>query len=192
MTVIDGATMLTHSGEYVQPLWPDTFTPRIEDIAHALSNLGRFTGHTSEFYSVAQHSCYVAALLPPGLELAGMLHDASEAYLGDMATPLKRHPFFGSAYRSAERALTARIEEVFGVNTDHDLVHHADKRMLATERRDLMPDVEGEWLILRGVKPLADLIVPWPPAQARLTFLAMFQTFSGQMTVDECIAETAA
>lgn len=174
--MIDGATMLTSTGRYVQPLYPNDWTPDIEEIAHALSNLCRFTGHVREFYSVAEHSCRVAEQLPDELQLAGLLHDAAEAYLGDMATPLKTHPFFGSAYRSAERALEQRIGEAFGVDLDHDLIHSADKRLLATERRDLMPATDEAWLILQHVRPLKDVIVPWTPIWAKHEFLLRYET----------------
>ncbi len=175
--MIDGAVMLTSAGRYVTPLYPADWEPWVDEIAHHLANICRFTGATHHHYSVAEHSCRVADLLPDELQLAGLLHDAAEAYLGDMATPLKRHPFFGKAYRSAERALMARIEKVFGVDCDHDLIHWADRRLLATEKRDLMPDDgDGEWLILRGVKPLADRIVPWSQERAEQTFLTLFDS----------------
>ena len=180
---IDGPVMLTCSGRYISPLFPHDWEPDIDEIAHALSNLCRFTGHTTSFYSVAEHSCRVADLLPEGLKLSGLLHDASEAYLGDLASPLKHHPFFGEAHRSAERALMTRIEETFGVDCDTDLVHWADRRLLATEKRDLLPDVPGEWLILRGVKPLRSRIVPWSAERARAAFLNVF---------DDCTVRAAA
>ena len=181
--MIDGAVMLTSEGRYVEPLYPGHWEPDIDEIAHALSQINRFTGHTRVPYSVAEHSCRVASLLPAELQLAGLLHDASEAYLGDMASPLKHHPFFGDAYRAAERALMSRIDETFRVRTDHDLVHHADRRMLATEKRDLLPDVPGEWLILRGVRPLDARIVPWSAQRARAAFLNIF---------DDCVVRAAA
>lgn len=181
--MIDGAVMLTCGGRYVTPLYPFEWEPDVDEIAHALSQTNRFTGHTTVPYSVAEHSVRVASLLPDELQLAGLLHDASEAYLGDMASPLKYHPFFGEAYRSAERALMRRVDETFGVRTDHELVHHADRRMLATEKRDLLPDVPGEWLILRGVRPLTSRIEPWTAGRARAAFLNVF---------DDCMARAAA
>lgn len=172
--MIDGPVMLTRSGEYVQPLYPWEWTPRIDDIAHALSNLCRFTGHTSSFYSVAEHSCRVSDLLPDELQLAGLLHDAAEAYLGDMATPLKAHTHIGAGYSSLERALDERLEEVFGVDLADPRVKQADLILLATERRDLMPATMEEWKILRGVRPLEAPIFPWTPSQARVAFLSRF------------------
>ena len=177
--MIDGAQIRTHSGDYVWPLYPWKWTPRIDDITFALSNLTRFTGHT-DFYSVAEHSCRVSDLLPAELQLAGLLHDAAEAYLGDCASPLKHHPMFGEAYRAAERALMERIEEVFRIDTDHDLIHWADLRLLATEKRDLLGGDES-WRLLEGVRPLADVIVPWSPEAARTAFLSRYRLLALEM-----------
>ena len=174
MTVIDGPTMYTSTGRYVWPLRPDWFTPDITEIADHLSKINRFLGATRVPYSVAEHSVRVVELLPPELQLAGLLHDASEAYLGDMPSYLKRDPEFGEPYRRAERRLSARIEKVFGVGLDHDLIHWADRRLLATERRDLLSHDDAEWLVLRGVKPLRGRIVPWGWVEARDRFLACF------------------
>jgi HD superfamily phosphodiesterase len=121
---------------------------QLPDIAHALGNICRFTGHCSRFYSVAEHSINVAlvAQAPTRLEttvrLAALLHDASEAYLNDVARPLKYRPEF-KFYRDAEANLQSRIEEKYlGAPTyDHE-VHHivkqADDIMLGIEARDLM------------------------------------------------------
>jgi hypothetical protein len=171
--MINGPVIQTASGAYVSPLYPHEWTPDIGDIAHALSNLCRFTGHTRTFYSVCEHSCRVSDILPSELKLAGLLHDASEAYLGDMSRPMKHHPFFGEAYRSVERALQGRIDDLFGVKSDAPEIHQADLVLLGTEKRDLMPRGE-DWKLLEGVRPLEETIRPWSPQFAKVAFLQRY------------------
>lgn len=79
----------TFTGIYIDPLNPEPDQIHIEDIAHALSHICRFNGHTKEFYSVANHSIWVAAHCPEELRLQALLHDASEAYLCDIPKPFK-------------------------------------------------------------------------------------------------------
>ncbi len=88
--------MTTLSGHVINLLDPDPKTLAVEDIALGLSNLCRYAGQVTQFYSVAQHSVLVAQLVAehhPGdyeLILAGLLHDGTEAYLVDMPSPLKK------------------------------------------------------------------------------------------------------
>lgn len=148
---------------------------RIVDIAHALANLCRFNGHTQDFYSVAQHSVIVSRNVPDHLALAALLHDASEAYLGDMVRPLKRSM---PAYREAEANVERVIEEAFGLAlTDEDraIIKFADERALMTERRDLLRPSSHRWnLIDRNAKPFIDEIEPQGPREARAAFLDRF------------------
>lgn len=88
--VPEGEWIQTYSGVAFDLENPQPYMIRLMDVAHALSQTCRFTGHTSKFYSVAQHSVMVSYLSNPQNALVGLLHDFTEAYLTDLATPVKR------------------------------------------------------------------------------------------------------
>ncbi len=169
----------THSGRRFRPLEPDAGSIVIEDIAHALSQQCRFSGHTVVPYSVAEHSVRVAELLetwaaPKQVQLWGLLHDASEAYLVDIPMPLKHTDAF-AAYRVAERALMLAVCERFGLPADEPgRVRRADAILLATEARDLMPFRPEHWSGLVE-QPLNETIKPWHPLTAKRAFLSAFE-----------------
>lgn len=125
-------TFQAASGCMVNLVNPTIQQIRIDDISHALGNLCRFGGHTSPFYSVAQHSCLVAALAPPHLKLAALLHDASEAYLGDVIKPLKH--LLGHTYTALEDEFMQVIGDKFGIpQMDFAAVLEYDLRALELE-----------------------------------------------------------
>lgn len=160
-------TILLSSGRYFEFTNPMPLT--IEEVAHALAHLCRFTGHCSSFYSVAQHSVLVSRLLPPQLAMQGLLHDAVEAVLGDMSGPLKR---LFPEYKALEHRVEAVILEGFGLPTQLDpLVKRADLVALRTEQRDLMRKEGGSWTCLDGIEPDARPIYPFSPDVAREMFL---------------------
>ncbi len=169
----------TYTGRRFRPLAPVTQDIDIRDIAHALSQQCRFSGHTTVHYSVAEHSVRVCRLLhewgcPPSVQLWGLLHDASEAYLVDIPSPLKSCPEF-NGYRVAEARLMAQICERFGLSPSMPTnVGYADSVMLATEARDLMPFRPEHWIGLSS-SPLYETIVPWPAGWARHEFLTAFE-----------------
>lgn len=130
----------TNSGRFVDLTQPKHDDLDIYDIAHSLSLQCRFSGHCRVYYSVAEHSWHVARLLSqfsPEVQLAGLLHDASEAYLTDMPSPVKA---LMPEYREFEDNLMAKIAERFGFEYPlHPAIKHADRVMLATEAHYLMP-----------------------------------------------------
>jgi uncharacterized protein len=122
------------------------FKPDIAEISHALAHLCRFTGHTPEFYSVAQHCCLVWDHLPVRFKLAGLLHDATEAYISDLSAPLKHMPGM-EYYNELEERLYSRIAAVFGLpgRLPREVVEQ-DLRALATEAKSFFgADVYHDW-----------------------------------------------
>lgn len=130
------AVVQTYSGRLVDLA---AFTPDdvvLQDITHALAMQARFTGHTLCRYSVAQHSMLVAYLCPPELAKQALFHDASEAYLGDVSTPLKS---MLPDYVALEAKIQHAICEAMGVPHDLDpRVKEADRLALEIEYRRLM------------------------------------------------------
>ncbi len=173
----DHNDILTFSGVYFSPLKPRQEDVRIEDIAHHLANTCRFSGAVRSFYSVAQHSWFVSRLCDPEWAMEGLLHDATEAYINDIATPLKRAPEF-RAYKESEEHLANTIADALNIRRGgsraHPSIKEADVRMLFTEKRDLMPITDYLWTP-QGVEPYPALhIVPWSPEQAERQFLHRF------------------
>ena len=170
-----GGWLHTFTGKRFYPLDPRPEEICIEDIAHSLSQQGRFAGHSNVFYSVAEH-CVRASFAVPDIRDArwALLHDASEAYLVDVPTPLKRLPEF-AAYREAETALMIVICERFGLSVaEPPSVKEADARMLLTEKRDLMSPAPAPWG-REDILPYDQKIVPWTAVDAERRFLSRFQ-----------------
>jgi len=138
-----GNWMQTVGGRAFYPLDPRPEDIDIEDIAHALSLVCRFGGHCSTFYSVAEHSVRVSmAIVEAGgtrtEAFAGLMHDAAEAYLGDMIWPLKQAPSV-AGYKAIEHRVQSVIFAKFGLPDElPPIVKRFDLVLLSTEKRDLM------------------------------------------------------
>lgn len=170
--IIDGTEGLifTFSGETINPLHPDPTHIHVVDIAHSLSNQCRFTGHTREFYSTAQHCYYTSQLVSAENALWALLHDATEAYLADISRPVKYQPEFGDVYKKYEARLEIAVIERFNLSDPMPKeVKDADTLMLWTEVRDLMPqDIPME------AEAASFAVEPWLPEEAELRFLERY------------------
>ncbi len=165
-------TIRTISGRYINLLQPDPYIVWIGDIAHALAHINRFGGHTDTPYSVAEHSLGVANMLlrstgDTRTALFGLLHDASEAYLGDMVRPLKRQI---PAYRYIEANMEIAISSALipPAQDAHDcrrweLVKAADSEILAFEMSVVR---NAEWR------------VPPDPAAVKSAFLSRYKEWN--------------
>jgi hypothetical protein len=150
----------------------------ITDIAHHLANLCRFTGACREFYSVAQHSVIVSRIVPPEHALAGLLHDATEAYLNDLSRSVKRLVGL-RGYRKLENEVWSVIAQRYNLPVKLPAcIKEADNIAVVTEGRDLMPKVRGTrpgWEGLEDIRPLPEKIHPEDPSTARTKFLLRYR-----------------
>ena len=172
-----GSWILTRSGRHIEFQNPDPAKIAIEDIAVALSRECRFSGQTQEFYSVAQHSVLASRIVPEAFALEALLHDATEAFIKDLPSPLKG---MLPEYSRIERTLDRAIRRKFGLPEEMSgPVHRADLVLLATEKRDLMPPDPRPWTCLKGIEPLPDPIVPWGEDVSLERFLKRFAELAG-------------
>lgn len=165
----DNIWIQTYTGKKFYPLNPKEEDICIKDIAWSLSNLCRFNGHSKYFYSVAEHSVYVAENVPEKYALQGLLHDAAEAYIGDISGPIK--PFF--KVDLIERHLMRCISLHFLMNDFcplPDIVKKVDVALLADEAKQVMNPCDHLWPQLTE-KPLGVDIKCYSPIQAFCLFM---------------------
>lgn len=153
----------TSEGIYIDIFKPEPEMICIEDIAHSLSHQCRFGGHLKEFYSVAQHSFICSQIVPKPYALQALLHDASEAYLLDIPSPIKSRL---SNYKEIEDGLMLAIASKF--NFTYPLskeIKEADKAML---------ELEWDKLMLGNVQ-VDDSFKAWSSGYAKMRFLDRFK-----------------
>jgi len=168
-----GDFMQTFNGRKYWPMSPRPHEVHIEDIAHSLSLQCRYAGHCIKFYSVAEHSVLIARHLAakhaPEVALAGLLHDAPEAYCVDIPRPLK--PYLTN-YRAIEQDNWLAIAARFQLNRELPReVHEADNRIIADELVNLR---EMSWHARYAGKELGVKLRYWSPEEAETEFLATF------------------
>ena len=169
----------TFSGLWFDPRYAEPKDILIEDIAHSLSLLCRFMGHCRCFYSVAQHSVIVSEILEAKgyskeIILGGLLHDAHEAYLSDMVSPVKK---IFPEYQIISETIQNLIDNKFGhpllTDEDYKAIKEADMSCFNAEVRDLLLHQEG-WQWLKEVSPYEKTIIPLYPEKAEKKFLERF------------------
>ena len=175
-TTREGAWIRTYSGRRFFPLDPRPEDVCIEDIVHALGLKCRYGGHCRTFYSVAQHSVLVSHALERegrsvSIQLQGLMHDAAEAYLPDVAAPIKpRLEGFGDVEAEVERS----IAEAFGLPWPwNTAVKRVDSAIVRDEAAKLMDGDLSDWDLPEPA--LGIDIVPWESADARFRFLLRFR-----------------
>lgn len=142
----ESAWLVTYSGKEFDLCNPSPEMVDAGDIAMALTRLNRFTGHTRSPYSVAQHTRLLWDFAPPELKPWVLLHDCAEAYVGDVAAPLKR--LLGSRYAEIESRVHHAVLTHFGMDPadePREAVRELDLQALMTERRFLVPDSPSPW-----------------------------------------------
>ena len=169
--------MQTYSGKRFD--WENISSEAVNivDVAHALGMICRFTGSVLRFYSVAEHSIHVCDLAPPELKLDALLHDAAEAYIGDIARGLKDKlrevapEGMGRFEHDVETAVASAFRLTWPPSKK---IKEIDNRLLATERKQLMAPVDWDWNPLP--EPYPDLeIVGFGPAEATYWFLDRYR-----------------
>ena len=172
-TNADGATdwIETHSARYFQYLHPNPENLLIEDIAHGLSHICRFSGQCLEFYSVAQHSCIVHDNAPDHLKLEGLLHDASEAYISDIPRPVKTIiPQIKELEHRIQMQVSQRFKFSFPYSNQIQLL---DTQLMLAEAQQLFTQQVAWWV--DGLDPLDVIVTPcWTPKLAKSEFLRRF------------------
>jgi 5'-deoxynucleotidase YfbR-like HD superfamily hydrolase len=148
------ATLETVSGRKIDVTDPNPDTIEITDIAWALSRMPRFSGHSIPYipYSVAQHCIQVMKELAPHgerIQLYGLLHDAAEAYMNDLPSPIKHIPEIHAVISKLEDKLMLTIYEALGIDppTEEEelIVKIADKNQQAIEAYNFMYSRGSDW-----------------------------------------------
>lgn len=177
MKHIIGPAIRLQSGAYFDFEDPEASEFTIHDIAHGLSNLCRFTGQCHTFYSVAEHSYHASRIVPEGFAFQALMHDAAEAFIGDVAKPLKTLlPDYAVIEKRVEKAVLAR----FGLSPEMSVhVKDADLAMLHLEKIDALGCATDIWPEIEGRHPAPVQLHFWTPKEARIMFLERFRVLSG-------------
>jgi len=159
----------TRTGRRIDLRYPHESDICLDDVAHALGHICRYTGHSSIYYSVAEHCVRASMLVPTDAALATLLHDAHEAYVGDVSSPLKSLvPDYRRIEDEMERVVFTALMGRLPNEYEARHIKQADVAMLRMEAEAMMDSQGREWPILQGVAIGYDFVAPgWGPEVAR-------------------------
>lgn len=163
------ASIETYNGEHFT-LDPNDFSGvNIHNLGHALSGVNRFNSHTIRMYSVAEHAVHVASMLPPELQLIGLLHDGSEAFIQDIPSPFKQ---FLPDYAKMEDLIQTKVYRAFKLDPDwvaevYPAVKRIDSMMCQIEATQLLHSKGAGWAEDHGHPGISCLA----PEQAEALFM---------------------
>ena len=169
---VEDGWLETFTGERFYFFSPTADMVHMDDIVEGLCKIARFNGQTSKFYSVAEHSVLIAHYIlkrtgDPRLAYTGLMHDAAEAYIGDMARPVKQTL---PGFKEIEIGIDRVVSDRFGTTYPFpDIVKECDSRILVDERKQAMSDSGNDWGV-DALEPLGVTIEFWSPGQARTAF----------------------
>lgn len=149
--------------------WSSEFD--IEDIAHGLANVCRYAGQCRAFYSVAEHSLLVSQIVNR-YAFEALLHDAAEAFIGDITRPLK---MLLPDYREIEARIEAAVAERFGLDgAAKATIKEADLRVLAAEQQQVMAPGCADWAKEASITPAPVTVLGLAPDDAKVAFLRRY------------------
>lgn len=167
-------TIKVFSGQYLDLLNPSPEMIDLKSIAHALANTCRFGGHCPRFYSVAEHSIHAASLATDKYRVAVLLHDAAEAYIGDIVKPLK---LLLPDLRLIEHRIDLAIRHRFALTDyDHVEIKRCDQLMLKAEKVHFWPDDLEQWEGFAGLEMPDVQIIEYGPDEAERRFMDAYSS----------------
>lgn len=165
--------MQTYTGRPFYPLEPTLDDIEIESIAHSLSMTCRYNGHCLKFYSVAEHCVLLSHTVDPEYARWALMHDAGEAYVGDMVRPLKPDmPEFVAIETNLEVMIAGRFN--LGWPMPAQVKEH-DTRIVVDEMEQNMAPARLPWLLLDGQRPLGVTLQCWSPDRAEAEYMSRYQ-----------------
>jgi hypothetical protein len=181
------AKILTFTGKMFDLLEPDPERIDLRDITHALARIGRFTGHGDRIFTDAQHSVLVCDLAPVSLKRWALLHDAEEAYVGDVSSPMKgamrviqthdTQGLQGGPYASPFDVIRDRVRDAvairFGVPVEDVREYDDLAALLEVEANGPHSSAEHTWPVISAgttIRPAAVASGAWPIELAEFVF----------------------